>query len=255
MKKILLLLMLATPGVVMAQSWKEALKGLVSEKTESSTTEEQSSSSSSLSLSNLANLSESLASDGLKEALAKGVSRGVTELSATDGYLGNELVKIAFPEEIQMVEKALRKAGMDKVADKGVELLNRAAEDAASSAADIFTSAITEMTIQDAVGIVAGSDDAGTEYLKKHTTNELTEKFSPIIEESLGMVNATSYWKTVMSKYNALPFVQKQIEPDLTKYVAEKAVDGMFVKIAEEEKLIRKDPLERTTEILEQVFN
>lgn len=235
-----------------AQSWKDVLKGLTStSETETSSTEDNSD----LSGLNLSDLTQSTASRGLKEALVKGVSKGVTELSATDGFLGNSLVKIGFPEEIQMVEKALRKAGLGSVADKGVELLNRAAEDAASSAADIFTSAITEMTIQDAVSIVAGDDDAGTEYLKKHTTAELTENFSPIIEESLGKVNAPAYWETIISKYNSLPFVQKQIEPDLTKYVTEKAVDGMFLKIAEEEQLIREDPIERTSDILEQVFN
>ncbi|MFV0554673.1 MAG: DUF4197 domain-containing protein [Mangrovibacterium sp.] len=255
MKKGLLVFsfLLFTSAASQAQVWKNILKGATSTSTE--TTSSESSSSSAASLSSLSGLTESLASDGLKEALAKGVSKGVTELSATDGYLGNSLVKIGFPEELQMVETALRKAGMGKVADKGVELLNRAAEDAASSAADIFTSAITEMTITDAVNIVAGDDDAGTEYLKKHTTNELTEKFSPIIEESLGKVNAPAYWKTVMEKYNALPFVKKQIEPNLTKYVAGKAVDGMFVKIAEEEKLIREDPIQRTSDILEKVFN
>lgn len=256
---VLVAILLSIQVGAQAQGWKNILKSLTSTSTESTTSESTtssstSSSSSSFSLSSLSGLTESVASDGLKEALAKGVSKGVTELSATNGYLGNTLVKIGFPEELQMVETALRKAGLGTMADKGVEMLNRAAEDAAGSAAEIFTSAITEMTITDAVSIVAGSEDAGTTYLKNHTTEKLTEKFSPVIEESLGKVNAPAYWKTVITKYNTLPFVKKQIEPDLTKYVTGKAVDGMFVKIAEEEKLIRENPIERTSDILEQVF-
>lgn len=249
MRKVALIfaLLVAASATTQAQTWKNLLDSWGS----SAETKESSAKSSS---GNIAGLTEGLASQGLKEALSKGVSKGVLELSAKNGYLGNNLVKIGFPKEIQMVEAALRKAGLSSVADKGVELLNRAAEDAASSAADVFTSAITEMTITDAVNIVAGADNAGTEYLRKHTANELTDKFSPIIEKSLGRVNAPAYWNTVMKKYNSLPLVPKKIEPNLTKYVAEKAVEGMFVKIAEEEKLIRKDPASRTSEILENVF-
>lgn len=255
MRKIILTvgLLLIAQVAIQAQSWKNIFKGSTTSTVATSTTSTEGTTSALGS--GLSGLTQNTASQGLKEALQKGVTKGVAELSATNGYLGNSLVKIGFPEELQMVEKALRKAGMGAVADKGIQLLNRAAEDAASSAAQIFVGAITEMTIQDAVSIVAGGNDAGTAYLKKHTTEELTKSFSPIVEKSLGRVNAPAYWKTVISKYNALPLTQNQIEPDLTKYVTQKAVDGMFVKIAEEEKLIRENPLERTSDILQKVFN
>ncbi len=251
MKKIFLLLVLSVAlGSYNAQAqWYKSILNSVS----SSSEEEESSSSAVGSI--LSSLSEDKASAGIKEALIKGIEKGVKELSATDGYYGNPLVRIAFPEELQRVESTLRAAGFGSLADKGVQLLNRAAEDAASTATNIFVSSVKGMTIEDAVQIVAGKENAATNYLKKHTTNELTAAFSPIVEESLGKVNAPKYWNNLITKYNSLPLVRNQVEPDLTKYVTEKAIEGMFVKVAEEEKLIREDPAGRTSDILEEVFN
>ncbi len=248
MKRIFIatLVVLLSNSVNVHAQWYKNLFG-----SGSTTTTNSSSSSSSKTISGLTN---ALASDGIKEALVKGVTMGVTALSAKDGYYANPLVKIAFPEELQRVDKALRAAGLGSMADKGIQLLNRAAEDAASSATDIFVSAITDMTITDAVNIVAGGNTAGTEYLKNHTTSKLAESFNPIIEKSLGKVNAPKYWNTLITKYNSLPLVTKQVEPDLTKYVTSKAIDGMFVKISEQEKAIRENPLERTSDVLESVF-
>ncbi|MFV0483803.1 MAG: DUF4197 domain-containing protein [Bacteroidales bacterium] len=261
MKKIILLtisLIVLFSINVEAQSLKSILEGLTgtnsSETTTSTNSNSTTSSETSSSSSILSSLTQGQASEGIKEALIQGVVEGVTQLSQKNGYLGDNLVKIGFPEELQKVESTLRAVGMDKVVDKGVQVLNRAAEDAASSATDIFVSAIKEMTLQDAIGLVSGGENAATEYLKSHTSAKLIEKLSPNIETSLDKVNANKYWNNIITKYNALPLSKDQVEPDLTKYVAEKAVDGLFVKIADEEKQIRQDPVSRTSDILKSVF-
>ncbi|MFV0346085.1 MAG: DUF4197 domain-containing protein [Bacteroidales bacterium] len=269
MKKIVLLtaslIALFSIGVE-AQSLQSILESLTGSSSSEETTTNSSSSSStttptstgtsssSSSSSILSSLTQSQASDGIREALIQGVVEGVGLVSKKNGYYGDALIKIGFPEELQKVESTLRAVGMDKVVDKGVQVLNRAAEDAASAATDIFVSAIKEMTLQDAIGLVTGGDNAATEYLKSHTSAKLIEKLSPSIETSLDKVNATKYWSNIITKYNAMPFAQEQVEPDLTKYVAEKAVDGLFVKIADEEKQIREDPVSRTSDILKSVF-
>ncbi|MFV0506455.1 MAG: DUF4197 domain-containing protein [Bacteroidales bacterium] len=217
--------------------------------TETTTTNNDGSSSSSLS-----SLTQEQANDGIKEALIQGVVEGVTQLSQKDGYFGDNLVKIGFPEEIKKVESTLRAVGLDKMVDKGVQILNHAAEDAVLSATDIFVNTIKEMTLQDAIGIVAGDDKAATEYLKNHTSTKLLEKLSPNIKESLDKVGAPKYWNNIITRYNQMPFAQNQVEPDLTKYVTQKTIDGLFTKIATKEKQIRQDPIARTSDILKSVF-
>jgi uncharacterized protein DUF4197 len=193
------------------------------------------------------------AAKAIKEALAKGVSKGTDLVSKKDGYFKNTEIKIPFPKEAKTVEKTLRKVGMGKKVDKAVETMNRAAEDAATKAKEVFLTVIKKMTLKDAVNIVKGEDDAATRYLEKNTTNTLTEKFRPIIEKSLQKVDGTKHWNSVMSAYNKIPFVDK-INPDLTAYVTEKALYGLFVMIEKEEKDIRKDPVARTTDLLKKVF-
>ncbi|PTN06349.1 DUF4197 domain-containing protein [Mangrovibacterium marinum] len=200
------------------------------------------------------NYTEDEANSGIKEALIKGVRQGVALVAKQDGYFGDQLIKIPFPEDVQSIESKLRAVGLGDLVDKAVLSMNRAAEDAASTATDIFIAAISNMTISDATTLVLGSDTAATHYLKVNTTGELTREFSPIINNSLQTVNATKYWDDVMTAYNKLPFVKK-MNPDLGAYVTEKAIDGLFVKIAEQEKAIRANPLEQGSSLLKKIFN
>ncbi|MCE7993200.1 MAG: DUF4197 domain-containing protein [Roseivirga sp.] len=193
------------------------------------------------------------AANGLKEALIQGTSKGVDLLSVTDGYLKNPEIKIPFPQEAQNVEKKLRGIGLDKQVDEAIESLNRAAEKAAVEAKDIFVGAIKGLTITDAINIVKGDKTAATQFLQRETTTSLNAKFSPIIDGSLQEVGATKHWGTVMNSYNKIPFVKK-VNPDLTAYVTEKAIEGLFVMIAKEELNIRENPAARATDLLKKVF-
>jgi hypothetical protein len=198
-------------------------------------------------------LSQEDAAAGIKEALSNGTTKGVNLVSKQDGYFGDATIKIPFPEDAKTVETKLRSMGMGKKCDDVILSLNRAAEDAAIKAKDIFIDAIKAMTVSDAINIVKGNDDAATQYLKSHTTAELIKQFKPIIEESLKKVNATKYWEDVITTYNKIPMVKK-VNPDLAQYVTEKAIDGLFAKIAIEEKEIRKNPAARTSALLKKVF-
>lgn len=191
--------------------------------------------------------------DGLKEALNKGVQKGAQKLSVTDGFFKNLAVKILMPPEAQKVEKTLRGMGLGDQVDQAILSMNRAAEDATKSAAPIFINAIKQMTITDAIGILKGGDSSATRYLRIKTSPALTAAFTPVIKTSLEKVDATKYWNTVMNTYNKVPFTKK-INPDLTAYVTEKALAGLFYEIALEEISIRKNPVERTTDILKKVF-
>lgn len=212
---------------------------------------------------NLGNLLKSTKSSGnptttdissaLKEALTIGISRGADQLSAKDGFLSNPAVKILFPPEAQKVEKSLRQLGMGKLADNVITSLNHAAEDAAKEAKPIFVSAIKQMTIKDASQILLGSDDAATNYFKKVTTAQLMEKFSPVVTASLNKVGATKYWSDAAGKYNQLPLVKK-VDTDLSAYVAEKAIEGMFIQVAREELDVRNNLGARTSPVLQKVF-
>ena len=200
-----------------------------------------------------AGLSKDDVAAGLKQALNSGVKKGTDRLSAVDGYYGNAAVKVLMPPEAQKVEQRLRDLGMGKQVDDAILSMNRAAEDAAKTAAPIFLKAITSMSIEDAFAILKGSDTAATGYLRNNTTPQVTTAFRPVINQSLAKVDATKYWETVFSTYNRLPFVKK-VNTDLVAYVTEKAMYGIFLQIANEELLIRKDPLARTTDLLKKVF-
>jgi hypothetical protein len=197
--------------------------------------------------------SESEAVQGIKEALVKGTGESVNVVSVLNGYFGNPEIKIPFPDDARMVESKLRSIGMGKQVDEAILSINRAAEDAATQAKPIFVNAITAMSISDAIGIVKGPDDAATSYLRNTTSPDLRLKFKPEIQKSLDKVNATKYWKDLITTYNKIPLVQK-VNPDLAAYVTDKAIQGLFVMISKEEKKIRTDPVARTTEILKKVF-
>ena len=192
-------------------------------------------------------------SSGLKEALNKGISEQVSKLTAVDGFYKNEAVKILMPAELAKVDKTLRKMGLSKLADEGVLLLNRAAEDAVKEATPIFVSAIKNLTITDAKNILLGKDDAATLYLETKTTAELYSKFKPVVQSSIGKVGADVVWTKIMTKYNSVPFVTK-INPDITDYVTNKALEGVFKQIAVEELKIRDDLNARTSNTLKEVF-
>ncbi|TKC07649.1 DUF4197 domain-containing protein [Pedobacter frigoris] len=190
---------------------------------------------------------------GIKQALEIGTSRGADLLSAKDGFLGNMAVKILFPPEAQKVEKTLRTIGLGSLADNVITSLNRAAEDAAKEAKPIFISAIKQMTIADATNILLGQKDAATNYFKRVTTAQLMEKFKPVITASLSKVGATKYWGDAANQYNKIPLV-KPVSTDLSAYVAQKAIDGMFIQVAQEELKIRENIGARSTSLLQKVF-
>ena len=191
--------------------------------------------------------------EGLKEALTNGVSKGADLVSQLDGYYKNPEIKIPFPPEVRQVESSLRQLGLGSEVDKFIESLNRAAEDAAKEAKPIFISAIKQMTIQDAWGILKGEQDAATQYLSKTTSPLLKEKFNPVVRQSLDRVNATKYYSDLIKTYNKIPLVQK-VNPNLDEYATEKAIQGLFLMIAREEKNIRANPGARTTDLLKKVF-
>jgi hypothetical protein len=190
---------------------------------------------------------------GLKEALNVGANNAGKQLSAVDGFFKDAAIKILMPPETEKAEKKLRSLGMGKLVDDAILSMNRAAEDAAKSAAPIFINAVKQMSIQDAVGILRGSDFAATNYLKEKTTSPLTEAFRPVIENSLKKVDATKYWNTVFTTYNK--FSSDKINPDLSAYVTEKSLAGIFHQVGLEEQKIRKDPMARTTDVLKKVFS
>lgn len=198
-------------------------------------------------------LNETEVGAALKDALARGISKGAIIASAKDGYFGNPQLKIDFPAEMEKVEKALRKIGLGKEVDRFVKQLNRGAERAAERAKPIFIKAITSMTIRDAFAILNGEADAATRYLIRTTGDDLYDAFLPVVSETLQQTKATRYYDDVVDQYNRLPGVRK-VNPDLDAYATEKAIDGLFLLIAEEEANIRANPRARTTQLLRRVF-
>jgi hypothetical protein len=199
-----------------------------------------------------ANLSNDEIINGLREALRVGTDSSASKLSKMNGFFGDAAIKILMPAEAQKVEKTLRSIGMGKLVDKAVLSMNRAAEDAAAGVGDIFWRSIKQMSISDGLQVLRGGDFAATDYLKKMTTNELTAKFKPVIDGSLTKLDATKYWDDVFSAYNK--FSSDKVNTDLTAYVTEKALAGLFYNIGLEEQKIRKDPAAQVTGILKKVF-
>ncbi len=192
-------------------------------------------------------------SSGLRQALEFGVEKEVTKLAAEDGFFKNELVRIVLPPELQKVDKTLRDIGLDALADEGLKVLNRAAEDAVSEAIPVFANAVKGITFADARNILMGGDNAATIYLTNKTKNELYKRFNPIITNSLDKVGATQVWKNIIDRYNSVPLTSN-VNPDLPDYVTNEALDGVYIMIAQEEKDIRNNLAARTTDLLKRVF-
>jgi hypothetical protein len=190
---------------------------------------------------------------GLREALDKGIDKQVTKLTQTDGFYKNQMVKIHLPEELQKVDKSLRDIGLGSLADEGLKLMNRAAEDAVKEATPIFVSAVKNITFNDARNILMGNDEAATSYLRTSTSSQLYTKFNPVIKSSFTKVGADKVWNNIISKYNQLPLVKK-VNPDLTDYVTNQALNGVYKMIAVEEKDIRNNINSRTSTLLKKVF-
>ncbi|NRR92748.1 DUF4197 domain-containing protein [Winogradskyella undariae] len=190
---------------------------------------------------------------GLREALDLGIEKQVAKLTAEDGFYKNELVKIALPEELQKVDSALRKIGLSSLADEGLKVLNRAAEDAVSEATPIFVNAVKDITFDDAKTILLGEDNAATSYLTTKTQTELYEKFKPVINSSFSKVGADKIWANLITKYNNIPLTN-DVNPDLTDYVTSEALEGVYTMIAVEELEIRNSVASRSTDLLKKVF-
>jgi hypothetical protein len=190
---------------------------------------------------------------GLKEALNNGISKQVSKLTAMDGFYKNEAVKILMPEELQKVDKALRRVGLGSLADDGIKMLNRAAEDAVKESTPIFVDAVKQMSFTDAKNILMGNESSATTYLQTTTTSPLYAKFNPVIKNSFAKVGADKVWTNIINKYNAIPLVKK-VNPDLTDYTTNKALEGVFKMIAVEEKSIRTNINSRTSTLLQKVF-
>ena len=198
-------------------------------------------------------ITEQEAAAGLKSALEVGIGNGADKVSVLDGYFKHPVIKIPFPPDAIKVANTLRDLGLGSEVDKVVLTVNRAAEDAAHQAKPIFINAIKQMTIRDAFDILFGADSAATHYLRQKTSDQLTTAFRPVIQNSLDKVNATKYWNDIILRYNQIPLVTK-VNPDLTSYVNQMALNGLFYVVAMEEKKIREDPIARTTAILKKVF-
>jgi hypothetical protein len=191
---------------------------------------------------------------GLKQALTLGADKSASRLSAVNGFLNDKAVEILLPEQAQKVEKTLRSLGMGKLVDDAITSMNHAAEDASKSAAPIFVNAIKSMTITDGMNILKGPDTSATAYLRHSATPELTKAYTPVIDSALQKTGATKYWKDVFDTYNKLPTTFSKVDPNLSSYVTQKAINGIFYYVAQEEKLIRKDPAAQVTDLLKKVF-
>ena len=193
---------------------------------------------------------------GLKEALSKGAQQSVDLASVTDGFWKNDRLRIPFPPEAEKMKTTLNSIGMTKQVDEFELTMNRAAEEASKEAATIFIEAVKGMSVGDGFAILQGGDNAATNYLKEKTTASLTTRFRPIVEQATKKVALTNSWTPLADGYNKAGMFTgaKAVDPDLDAYVTQKAIDGLFVLIADEEGKIRKDPLARTSDLLRRVF-
>ena len=190
---------------------------------------------------------------GLREALTVGIDKQVSKLTQQDGFFKNESVKILLPGDLKKVDKALRNVGLSSLADEGLKVLNRAAEDAVKEATPIFISAVKDITFDDAKTILLGDNTAATEYLTTQTEDALYQKFQPVIKQSFSKVGADKIWDNLIQKYNTIPFT-KPVNTNLTDYVTTEALKGVYKMIATEEEQIRTRLSSRTTTLLQQVF-
>ena len=194
---------------------------------------------------------------GLKEALSVGVKKGAEKASASGGFLKNDLIRIPFPPEAKNVRVKAMQMGLDNKVEKFEAILNEAAEEACKTAAPIFINAIANMSVSDGFNILKGEDNAATIYLKNQTSRELYKSFIPEVTKAIEKVKLTVYWNPLVTKYNQTTRLtgKEKVETDLNKYVTDRAIDGILKLIAAEEKAIRKNPIQRTSDILKKVFS
>ncbi len=198
-------------------------------------------------------VTEAEASQGIKEALSQGLTKAVLQLNRQDGFFGDSYYKILLPPDAKKMETALREIGLGTMVDKAILQINRGAEDAVGYASPIFSNAIRQMTLSDAINIIKGGDTSITHFFREKTYGQLTSAFTPVIKSSLDKVSATRYYGDIITKYNSLPLVYK-INPDLTGFVTERTTNSLFDLVSKEEKNIRQNPIARTTDILKKVF-
>ncbi|WP_353125342.1 DUF4197 domain-containing protein [Parapedobacter pyrenivorans] len=234
-------------STVQAQSIFDKVKKAVKDQQEEKTSDDSKKSNS-----DLTGISTGEMSGALKEALNIGVKEGIQKLGAEDGFFKNELVKILLPEKLRKVDATLRGIGLGSLADRGLLLLNRAAEDAVQEGAPIFANAITSMTFDDAKNILLGDSVAATNYLRGKTSEQLFTAFKPKVEGSLGKVGADKIWEQIISQYNGI--TNQSLETDLNSYVTQETVSGVFKMVAEKESAIRDNSVFRTTSLLKKVF-
>ena len=237
MKITLSLVFAVTFSITSAQSWKELKSAATKAQTVISGDK----------------LSQDEVAKGLKEALVIGATNSIKNASAAGGFSNNNLIRIPFPAEAEKIKKALIKIGMQVQINQFEQTLNAAAEDASKFANEIFIEAVKNMSIKDAMSILKGNDEAATFYLEEQTSKDLYLKFKPVVKKSIKKVKLTKYWNTLSSRYNALPMTSN-VNPDLEDYVTIKAINGLFLLIAKEEKLIRNNPKARVSGILQKVF-
>ena len=200
------------------------------------------------------NLDDPTIAKGLKEALATGTARAVKSVSQSNGYFGNDLIKILLPEKIRSTADLLGKFGFQQEVDEFVLSMNRAAEKAAPKATDHFVAALKAMTFDDARAILKGDATSATQYFRKKTGDKIYADFKPVVVANMKDVGVSRYYSQMTEKFQAVPFAGAVGSFDLDHYVTTKAVDGLFTMLGEEEKKIRTDPAARGTELLKKVF-
>ncbi|MFH1603517.1 MAG: DUF4197 domain-containing protein [Pseudomonadota bacterium] len=201
----------------------------------------------------LGSLSNADAVGGLKDALTQGSAAAVSKLGVENGFLSNDKVKIPLPDALKRVEGGLRMFGMQKQADELVTAMNRAAEQAVPEAKALLVSAVKNMSVQDAKGILTGGDTAATEYFRKTTSDQLTQKFLPIVTKATAKVGLAEKYNRLAGKGAQLGLVDAK-QAKIENYVTQKTLDGLFLMIAEQEKTIRKDPVSSATGMAKKVF-
>jgi hypothetical protein len=195
------------------------------------------------------------AAGGLKEALTVGIQEAVKLAGAEDGFYKNPAIKILLPEKLQSADKIVRQLGGEELSETLVEKMNRAAEKSAPQAQEIFVTAIKNMQFEDANKILSGGDNAATTYLKENTSDALTTAFYPIVKETMGEIGAIKTYDDYVGKFSSNPLMKMaDMDMDISRYVTEKSVDGLFVMVAEQEKNIRQNPAARVTDLLKSVF-
>ena len=190
---------------------------------------------------------------GLKAALEKGSQAAVAELGRSDGFLGNAKVKIPLPDSLTRAEAMMRRIGMGKYADELIVTMNRAAEAAVPEARQLFVESIRKMSVQDAKGVLTGGETAGTEYFKRTTSDQLQKRFLPIVKKATEKVGLAQKYNEYAGRGVELGLVKKE-QANLDEYVTQRALEGLYLMVAEEEKKIRKDPVAAGSAIIKKVF-